>query len=173
MIMITVSFFAAPAFTVSAQVKTADTKTNVTTETKLIDTQKVEDASADAVAKSKNWFTGVYQKIDAWRVQQATIWTAIKTEKETEITVRTQTVNDHRDDRVNRILNEEQITLFNGAGEDLKGDGNIFLLRLYAFALSIFVIIFTTPVIFYGIIIIVLLSIVHKIFQRVRNPHAY
>lgn len=160
--------------------------TFVFAETKVI--QKTETSSSEKVivdatqkkdegvqnesteASIKNWFNAIYQKVDAWRIHQSEIWTGIKNEKEAQIAAQTQEVDTNRDNRVNRILNEEQTTLFNGAGTDLKGDGNIFLLRLYSFALFLFVIVFTTPIIFYGIIILVTLAIVSKIIQKIRNP---
>lgn len=184
-IIIMTGFFAIPALSVSAETKAATKTTTSTTakktettapvkeDEKLVNTEKVEKVSTGVWAHIKNWFINLYNKVDVWRASQGKIWTDIKNEKEAEVAARTQTVDENRDNRVNRILNEEQTTLFNGAGNDLKGDGNIFLLRLYTFALFIFVIIFTTPIIFYGIIILVIIAILNKIIQKIRNPHAY
>ena len=182
--ILALSLTAIPALSVSAQTKT-EVKTSTSTtvkktepvsvkeEDKLVNTEKVEEVSTGVWISVKNWFIGLYNKVDAWRMSQGKIWTDIKNEKEAEVAERTQTVDTNRDNRVNRILNEEQTSLFNGSGADLKGDGNIFLLRLYTFALFIFVIIFTTPIIFYGIIILVVIAILNKIIQKIRNPHAY
>lgn len=121
----------------------------------------------------KAWGVSVYEKVDAWRVQQSGIWRDIKAEKELQITSLSQTTENNRDERVDNVLNGDQATLFQGSGQDFKGSGNVFLLKLYVFALNIFLFVFTTPVIFYGIITIALLAIINKIVQKIRNPHDF
>jgi hypothetical protein len=90
-----------------------------------------------------------------------------------QITSLSQTTEENRNERVENTLNGEQGTLFKGSSQDFKGTGNVFLLKLYVFALNIFLFIFTTPVIFYGIIIIGILSILNRIVQKIRNPHGF
>jgi hypothetical protein len=144
-----------------------------TTDESTIDTTVAKEKAKGIWAVIKAWGISVYEKINAWRLSQATIWRDIKSEKELQITSLSQTTEENRNERVENTLNGEQGTLFKGSSQDFKGTGNVFLLKLYVFALNIFLFIFTTPVIFYGIIIIGILSILNRIVQKIRNPHGF
>ena len=179
LLIVFTGFFAAPTYAETAVVKTSVTTTNTDSTATITQT---EPATGTAVVKEKAkniwtivraWGISVYEKVDAWRVQQSGIWRDIKAEKELQITSLSQTTEENRNERVDNVLNGDQGTLFQGSGQDFKGNGNVFLLRLYVFALNIFLFIFTTPVIFYGIITIALLAIINKIIQKIRNPHDF
>lgn len=114
-----------------------------------------------------------YKKIDAWRISQNQTWKAIKTEKELQITQGQQQLDDNRDNRVDRVLNEEQVSLVNNSGKDIEETGNVFLLKLYVALLSVFGIIFSYPLVFYTIITFLIISIVSSLFHKIRNPHAF
>ncbi len=172
-------FFATSAYAETAVVKTSVTTTNTDS---AATTAQTEPATGTAVVKEKAkniwtivraWGISVYEKVDAWRAQQSGIWRDIKAEKELQITSLSQTTEENRNERVDNVINGDQGTLFQGSGQDFKGNGNVFLLKLYVFALNIFLFIFTTPVIFYGIITIALLAIINKIIQKIRNPHDF
>lgn len=144
-----------------------------TTDKSAIDTTTVKEKAKGIWAVIKAWGISVYEKIDAWRLSQAGIWRDIKSEKELQITSLSQTTEENRNERVDNVLNGDQGTLFKGSSQDFKGTGNVFLLKLYVIALNIFLFIFTTPVIFYGIIIIAMLSVLNKVIQKIRNPHGF
>lgn len=144
-----------------------------TTDKSTIDTTTAKEKAKNIWSIVKAWGISIYEKVDAWRLSQAGIWRDIKSEKELQITSLSQTTEENRNERVENTLNGEQGTLFKGSSQDFKGTGNVFLLKLYVIALNIFLFIFTTPVIFYGIIIIAMLSVLNKIIQKIRNPHGF
>lgn len=144
-----------------------------TTDKSTIDTTTAKEKAKNIWSIVKVWGISIYEKVDAWRLSQAGIWRDIKSEKELQITSLSQTTEENRNERVENTLNGEQGTLFKGSSQDFKGTGNVFLLKLYVIALNIFLFIFTTPVIFYGIIIIAMLSVLNKIIQKIRNPHGF
>lgn len=173
------SFFVNPVYAETV-IKTTDTvsvtdskATPVSSSDTATTTSVVEKKAANIWIIVKAWGISVYEKVDAWRVQQSGIWRDIKAEKELQITSLSQTTEDNRNERVDNVLNGDQTTLFQGSGQDFKGSGNVFLLKLYVFALNVFLFVFTTPVIFYGIITIALLAILNKIVQKIRNPHDF
>jgi hypothetical protein len=161
------SIFAILSVVILFPVMSVFAQTNVDTATKVsTTTQKVTTSVRDAAMP---W----YQKIDAWRVSQNETWKAIKSEKELQITQGQQQLDDNRDNRVDRVLNEEQASLVNGAGDDIGKTGNVFLLKLYVALLTIFVIIFSYPLVFYTIIVFLIVSIISSLVNKIRNPHAF
>lgn len=144
-----------------------------TTDKSAIDTTTAKEKAKGIWAVIKAWGISVYEKIDAWRLSQAGIWRDIKSEKELQITSLSQITEENRNERVDNVLNGDQGTLFKGSSQDFKGSGNVFLLKLYVLALNIFLFIFTTPVIFFGIILIGVLAILNKVIQKIRNPHGF
>ncbi len=177
--IISTGFFATSTYAETVVTKTAVTTTSTDS---TATTASIEPATGTAAVKEKAkniwtivraWGISVYEKVDAWRVQQSGIWRDIKAEKELQITSLSQTTEENRNERVDNVLNGDQGTLFQGSGQDFKGNGNVFLLKLYVFALNIFLFVFTTPIIFYGIITIALLAIINKIIQKIRNPHDF
>ncbi len=87
----------------------------------------------------KLFFVDVYKTVDAWRVRQLDVWRAIKAEKEQQLADTESQFEQNKADRVDRVLEADQATLYNGVADDFNG--NAFLLKVYAFGLSIFVII--------------------------------
>lgn len=150
-----------PVAFVFAQTKVDTTATKVSETTQRV-TTTVRDTAMP-------W----YKKIDAWRISQNQTWKAIKTEKELQITQGQQQLDDNRDNRVDRVLNEEQVSLVNNSGKDIEETGNVFLLKLYVALLSVFGIIFSYPLVFYTIITFLIISIVSSLFHKIRNPHAF
>lgn len=144
----------------------AQTKVNITATKVAETTQQVTTTVRDATMP---W----YKKIDAWRISQNETWKAIKTEKELQIAQGQQQLDDNRDNRVDRVLNEEQVSLVNNSGQDIQKTGNVFLLKLYVALLSVFVIIFSYPLVFYTIIVFLIVSITSSLFNKIRNPHAF
>jgi hypothetical protein len=69
-------------------------------------------------------------------------------------------------DRTNRVLEGEQASVVQGSVKDF--DGNIFLLKIYIAAISLFVLIFSYPIVFYAVVIFLILAIAHRIYERVR-----
>lgn len=164
--------------TTSTKVKTAVTekteavKDSVTEKT----TPKVEEAKVEAKGvwnSIKNFGISIYEKVDTWRAAQLEIWKAIKMEKETQIAVITEDQDAKRSGRVDKLLDGQQDTLFQGSGSEVKGTGSVFLLKLYSFVLFLFVIIFSSKVIFYGIAIFLILTIIARIINKFRHPQGY
>ncbi|HQV64792.1 MAG TPA: hypothetical protein PKZ56_00985, partial [Candidatus Paceibacterota bacterium] len=120
-----------------------------------------------------NFGMSVYEKIDAWRASQLEIWRAIKLEKETQIAVITKDQEEKRSGRVEKLLEGQQDTLFQGSGSEVAGTGNVFLLKLYSFVLFLFTIIFLSKVIFYGIAIFLVLTIIARIVNMFRHRQSY
>lgn len=165
---------------VSAETKTVTTPTEVTSKTKTepstaIATEPVViPEKAQGVWNSvQSFFLSTYAKIDTWRVSQLAVWNGIKTEKETQIAVLVSTNEEKQSERINNVLKGESVTMFEGSGSELQGNGNIFLLKLYSFVLFLFIIIFSTPVIFYGIAIFLVLTIISRIINKIRHPQGY
>lgn len=169
----------------------AETKTTTKTSSQTTTKAKTEDikTQSDAVAATEpvvipekaqgawnsvqSFFLATYAKIDAWRVSQLAVWNGIKTEKETQIAVLVSTNDDKRSERVDKVLDGENVTMFEGSGSELQGNGNVFLLKLYSFVLFLFIIIFSTPIIFYGIAIFLVLTIISRIINKIRHPEGY
>lgn len=129
-------------------------------------TQKISNSVRDTAMP---W----YKKIDTWRMSQNETWKALKIEKELQITQGEQELDQNRDNRVDKVLNEEQVSLVNNSGQDIQKTGNVFLLKLYVALLSLFVIVFSYPVVFYVIIAIIIFSIISSLFNKIRHPHAF
>ncbi len=137
---------------------------------------KVEEAKVEAKGiwnSIKNFGISIYEKADAWRAAQLEIWKAIKLEKETQIAVITEDQDIKRSGRVDKLLDGQQDTLFQGSGTEVQSTGNVFLLKLYSFVLFLFVIIFSSRVIFYGIAIFLILTIIARIINKFRHPQGY
>ncbi len=107
-----------------------------------------------------------YEQVDAWRLTQRDVWEAIKSEKELQITEEKLVLNENRENRTDRVLNGEQVSIVNASGQDFEKTGNVFLMKLYTALLTIFVIIFSSPIIFYGIILFFVLVFLNKLFVK-------
>jgi len=136
-------------------------------QTPSTETPGIEDKMAPILEPVKETGISLFQKIDAWRIHQESIWRAMKTEKETQIEERTTAMYDKVDNRVDRVLEGEQASLVQGAGDDF--DGSIFLLKLYTAVLAVFVIVFSSKLLFFGIVGLVLFSFVYKLVVRLRH----
>lgn len=152
----------------------AETKAPVSVKVE-VSSPAVDQAKTNASGfwdSTKAWGTGVYNKIDGWRLSQLETWKAIKAEKEAQITAGTDQLDANRNQRVDNVLNEQAPSLTTGAGQDIGGNGHVFLLKLYSFVIFLFIIILSTPVIFYGAIIIIIVSVLFKI-GRMITGHDY
>lgn len=165
---------------VSAETKTVNTSTEAASKTKTESSAQIATETVVIPEKAqgvwdsvKSFFLATYAKIDAWRVSQLAVWNGIKTEKETQIAVLVSTNEEKQSERINNVLEGESVTMFEGSGSELQGNGNIFLLKLYSFVLFLFIIIFSTPVIFYGIAIFLVLTIISRIINKIRHPQGY
>jgi hypothetical protein len=145
--------------------KPAVTTTAVTTsQTESSDDKKI---NPDEIKDSAKTFgNSVFQKIDTWRAGQAQTWAALKTEKQEEVKIRDAKMDQGLVDRTNRVLEGEQASVVQGSVKDF--DGNIFLLKIYIAAISLFVLIFSYPIVFYAVVIFLILAIAHRIYERVR-----
>ncbi len=149
--------------------------------TQYISAQEVEvsiesgdrDFVQENLSKIKSFSLNQYEKIDVWRMTQVDTWKAIKTEKELQIIEGELELDDNRNERVDRVLNEEQVSLINNSGQDFEKTGNVFLLKLYTALLGIFVFVFSTPVFFYGIILFIIIIIINKIFNQLFNRNNF
>jgi gas vesicle protein len=101
--------------------------------------------------------------IEKWRKDQAEMWSSIKAEKQEQVAARDNAMDQGLLDRTNRVLEGEQVSLVQDSFEDF--DGNIFLLKLYIAALSIFVAIFNQPVVFYTIGVVLGLGLISRIYR--------
>ncbi len=176
LLVLMVSFFSSAAYAETVKQETKITTTSTVTTDNTSDTQntsQIEQKTESIWNSVRVWGISVYEKVDIWRVGQLGVWRDIKTEKELQINSLEQSVEENRDERVEKTLTGEQSTMFTGASEDFSGTGNSFLLKLYVVAINIFVFIFSTQIIFYGIILLVILSILNKIIQKIRNPHSF
>ena len=159
----------------------AAAKTTTKTSTKTATTAPVETTSQEPISansspllnSTKGFFASLYAKMDAWRLSQLDIWKAIKAEKEEQIADTTAQGDKKRAERVDNVLDGKSTTVFQGSGSELSDNGNVFLLKLYSFALFIFVIIFSSPYIFYGIAIFLVLVIISRIINKIRHPDGY
>lgn len=175
----------AHAQTKEAAKATVDTKVKSAIDAKAVELKdSAVEKTAPAVDEAKtevkgvwksitNFGMSVYEKIDAWRASQLEIWRAIKLEKETQIAVITKDQEEKRSGRVEKLLEGEQDTLFQGSGSEVAGTGNVFLLKLYSFVLFLFTIIFLSKVIFYGIAIFLVLTIIARIVNMFRHRQSY
>lgn len=161
---------AMPVFSVHALSVTVDTKSKTTTEEEASpDLTEAKEKAADTGNKAKNWAISVYEKIDAWRVKQHDVWLAIKAEKRQQIEDKTNALDDHRDERVEKVLDEEQTSLVQGSGDEIKGSGNVFLLKLYAGLLSVLTFIFASRLVFYAILVLLVIAILSRLWNMIRG----
>lgn len=143
------------AHSVSAETITPETSSN-----------SVKVNSGEVQTSTKAFGNSIFQKVDTWRAGQEKAWSALKLEKQEEVKVRDEKMDQGLVDRTNRVLEGEQASVVQGSVKDF--DGNIFLLKIYIAAISLFVLIFSYPIVFYAVIIFLTLTIVHRIYQRVR-----
>jgi len=164
--------------TASTKVKAAVTEKTEAVKDSVTEKAATKGEEAKVEAKGvwnsiKNFGFSIYEKVDAWRAAQLEIWKAIKMEKETQIAIITEDQDAKRSGRVEKLLDGQQDTLFQGSGSEVKGTGSVFLLKLYSFVLFLFVIIFSSRVIFYGIAIFLILTIIARIINKFRHPQGY
>jgi hypothetical protein len=113
----------------------------------------------------KQFFVRIFLVVDVWRTQQQTIWVGIQDDKKAEIAQREIRMDNEILGRSEKVLNEEQSTVVQGAGDDF--DGSIFLLKIYVFVLSVFVFIFTHAWMFYTIALLIIINIFRTIYEKI------
>lgn len=130
-------------------------------------TNSVDEKVAPFLDPVKRFFVNIFSVVEVWRTQQETIWTGIKVNKQAEIAQREIRMDNEILGRSEKVLNEQQSTVVQGAGDDF--DGSIFLLKIYVFVLSIFVFIFTHSWLFYIIAIIIVYNILRTIYEKISD----
>jgi hypothetical protein len=152
-----------------AQAATAVVKTTtaVTTESKESKTPIEGSPLPNGFFTSVKIFaSNIYNKVDTWRKGQETTWRALKTEKQEEVKARDAKMDQGLKDRENKVLEGEQASIVQGSVKDF--DWHIFLIKIYIAALTVFVFIFAYPIAFYGVIIVIVFSILRRLYQRTR-----
>jgi len=163
-----------PVMSARAATATVKTTTTTTTESKekkapIVSEETKEVAVEKATGfwdKVKAFASNIYNKVDTWRKGQETTWRALKAEKQEEIKARDNKMDQGLKDRENKVLEGEQASIVQDSVKDF--DWHIFLLKIYVAALTVFVFIFAYPVAFYGVIIVIVLSILRRLYQRTR-----
>jgi hypothetical protein len=138
--------------------------TDITLSTESSDDKKINPEEIKDSAKKIS--SSIFQKIDSWRANQSNIWSALKLEKQEEVKIRDAKMDQGLIDRTNRVLEGEQASVVQGSVKDF--DANIFLLKIYIAIISLFVLIFSYPVVFYAVVILLILVVVHRIYERIR-----
>ncbi len=129
------------------------------------------DSESRIDTRAKNFFGHLYTTVDTWRENQEGIWREIKSEKEQEIATREAAMDQAKADRVDRVLEGDQTSMYNGGFNGF--DWHILLLKLYNFALFIFTVIFSSRLLFFGILVLIIGAILIKIYDKIRHPRGF
>jgi hypothetical protein len=165
--MVVVPMFSARA--ISVTVDTTSKTEAAAKDDSGVSAEQAKETATGAWEKIKHWGISVYEKIDAWRIHQYDTWVAIKNEKRQQIKDQTNALDEHRDERVDKVLNEQQTSLVQGSGDEFKGSGHVFLLKLYAGVLAVLTFIFSSRLVFYAILIFLVLTILSKLINMFRG----